>query len=81
VLSSSSSALSCNGRYMGGAFVTFKADKRQQLWDCVQGNPAYVPRQSWLHQIYVARMTALGGSRTQERPREWHSRGRRFVSD
>ncbi|TGU93175.1 ATP-dependent DNA ligase [Mesorhizobium sp. M00.F.Ca.ET.151.01.1.1] len=25
-----------NGRYMGGAFVTFKADKRQALWDRVQ---------------------------------------------
>ncbi|WP_363234028.1 hypothetical protein [Mesorhizobium sp.] len=23
------------GRYMGGAFVTFKADKRQALWDRV----------------------------------------------
>jgi ATP-dependent DNA ligase len=28
------------GRYMGGAFVTFKADKRQQLWDRVQGRCA-----------------------------------------
>ncbi|RUX45356.1 ATP-dependent DNA ligase [Mesorhizobium sp. M4A.F.Ca.ET.050.02.1.1] len=26
-----------NGRYMGGAFVTFKADKRQALWDRVAG--------------------------------------------
>jgi len=25
------------GRYMGGAFVTFKAHKRQALWDRVQG--------------------------------------------
>ncbi|RUW83737.1 ATP-dependent DNA ligase [Mesorhizobium sp. M1E.F.Ca.ET.063.01.1.1] len=25
-----------NGRYMGGAFVTFKADKRQALWDRVK---------------------------------------------
>ncbi|RWX66745.1 ATP-dependent DNA ligase [Mesorhizobium sp. M2A.F.Ca.ET.039.01.1.1] len=25
------------GRYMGGAFVTFRADKRQALWDRVQG--------------------------------------------
>lgn len=25
------------GRYAGGAFVTFKADKRQRLWDRVQG--------------------------------------------
>jgi DNA ligase D-like protein (predicted ligase) len=25
------------GHYMGGAFVTFKADKRQALWDRVQG--------------------------------------------
>ncbi|TGP18059.1 MULTISPECIES: RNA ligase family protein [unclassified Mesorhizobium] len=25
------------GRYMGGAFVTFKADKRQALWDLAQG--------------------------------------------
>jgi hypothetical protein len=25
------------GRYAGGAFVTLKADKRQRLWDRVQG--------------------------------------------
>ncbi|MER9330939.1 hypothetical protein [Mesorhizobium sp. M0488] len=25
------------GQYAGGAFVTFKADKRKRLWDRVQG--------------------------------------------
>ncbi|MBZ9710480.1 hypothetical protein LB543_27660 [Mesorhizobium sp. ESP7-2] len=25
------------GRYAGGAFVTFETDKRQRLWDRVQG--------------------------------------------
>lgn len=31
------------GRYMGGAFVTFKADKRQELWDRVQGKVGAPP--------------------------------------
>lgn len=31
------------GRYMGGAFVTFKADKRQALWDRVQGKVGAPP--------------------------------------
>ncbi|WP_348629177.1 hypothetical protein [Mesorhizobium sp. WSM3859] len=31
------------GRYMGGAFVTFRADKRQQLWDRVQGKTGAPP--------------------------------------
>ncbi|MBZ9884810.1 ATP-dependent DNA ligase [Mesorhizobium sp. CA10] len=31
------------GRYVGGAFVTFKADKRQRLWDQVQGRVGAPP--------------------------------------
>jgi hypothetical protein len=31
------------GRYMGGAFVTFKTDKRQALWDRVQRKVGAAP--------------------------------------
>ncbi|WP_245501536.1 hypothetical protein [Mesorhizobium sp. M2A.F.Ca.ET.067.02.1.1] len=33
-----------NGRYMGGAFVTFKPDKRQELRDRVQGKVGASPK-------------------------------------
>jgi ATP-dependent DNA ligase len=32
-----------DGRCMGGAFVTFSADKRQALWDRVQGEVGAPP--------------------------------------
>ncbi|WP_434721337.1 ATP-dependent DNA ligase [Mesorhizobium sp. RIZ17] len=32
-----------NGRYMGGAFVTFKADKRRQLWERAQDKAGAPP--------------------------------------
>ncbi|RWB69750.1 ATP-dependent DNA ligase [Mesorhizobium sp.] len=32
-----------NGHYMGGAFVTFRADKRQALWDSVQSKAGAPP--------------------------------------
>lgn len=35
--------LADNGRYIGGAFVTFRADKRQQLWERAQGKAGAPP--------------------------------------
>ncbi|MDX8495147.1 ATP-dependent DNA ligase [Mesorhizobium sp. VK22B] len=57
-----------NGRYMGGAFVTFKADKRQQLWDRVQGKAGAPPpeglakeKAEWLKPGLVGRVKFLKG--------------------
>ncbi|WJI38719.1 ATP-dependent DNA ligase [Mesorhizobium opportunistum] len=56
------------GRYAGAAFVTFKADKRQRLWDRVQGKiggPAPVRLKSdkaeWLKPGLVGRVRFLKG--------------------
>ncbi|AZO07734.1 ATP-dependent DNA ligase [Mesorhizobium sp. M3A.F.Ca.ET.080.04.2.1] len=60
--------LSDNGRYMGGAFVTFKADKRQLLWDRVQGRAGAPPpkglakkKAEWLKPGLVGRVKFLKG--------------------
>ncbi|CDX60016.1 ATP dependent DNA ligase [Mesorhizobium plurifarium] len=57
-----------NGRYMGGAFVTFKGDKRQALWDRVQGKVGALPpkglvkeKAEWLKPGLVARVKFLKG--------------------
>ncbi|MGT2466535.1 hypothetical protein ACVOMV_18180 [Mesorhizobium atlanticum] len=54
------------GRYMGGAFVTFKADKRQALWDRVQGQDrratTKVPSEA------ESRMAETGPGRTRQIP-------------
>ncbi|TPL71414.1 ATP-dependent DNA ligase [Mesorhizobium sp. B2-3-15] len=56
------------GRYMGGAFVTFKADKRQALWDRVQGKTGAPPpkglakeKAEWLRPGLVGRVKFLKG--------------------
>ncbi|MBZ9907756.1 ATP-dependent DNA ligase [Mesorhizobium sp. BR115XR7A] len=56
------------GRYAGGAFVTFKADKRQALWDRVQGRiggPAPMGlakgKAEWLKPGLVGRVRFLKG--------------------
>ena len=56
------------GRYAGGAFVTFKADMRQRLWDRVQGKvggPAPIGLKSekaeWLKPGLVGRVRFLKG--------------------
>ncbi|MER9742513.1 ATP-dependent DNA ligase [Mesorhizobium sp. M0187] len=56
------------GHYAGGAYVTFKADKRQRLWDCVQGKiggPAPKGLKSdkaeWLKPGLVGRVRFLKG--------------------
>ncbi|TPM90664.1 ATP-dependent DNA ligase [Mesorhizobium sp. B2-1-3A] len=56
------------GRYMGGAFVTFKADKRQALWDRVQGKTGAPPpkglakeKAEWLTPGLVGRVKFLKG--------------------
>ncbi|SFQ04349.1 ATP dependent DNA ligase domain-containing protein [Mesorhizobium sp. NFR06] len=56
------------GRYMGGAFVTFKADKRQALWDRVQGKAGAPPpkglakeKAEWLKPGLVGRVKFLKG--------------------
>ncbi|TIT80722.1 MAG: ATP-dependent DNA ligase [Mesorhizobium sp.] len=56
------------GRYMGGAFVTFKADKRQALWDLAQGKAgAPAPKglakekAEWLTPGLVGRVKFLKG--------------------
>lgn len=57
-----------NGRYMGGAFVTFKADKRQTLWSLAQekgGAPApkglAKEKAEWLRPGLVGRVKFLKG--------------------
>ncbi|PBC06439.1 RNA ligase family protein [Mesorhizobium sp. WSM3859] len=59
------------GRYMGGAFVTFKADKRQALWDRVQGKAGAPPpkglakqKAEWLKPGLVGRVKFLKGEET-----------------
>ncbi|RWH73410.1 RNA ligase family protein [Mesorhizobium sp.] len=59
------------GRYMGGAFVTFKADKRQALWDRVQGKVGAPPptglkkqKAEWLKPGLVGRVRFLKGEET-----------------
>lgn len=59
------------GRYMGGAFVTFKADKRQALWDRVQGKVGAPPpkglakqKAEWLRPGLVGRVKFLKGEET-----------------
>ncbi|RVD66883.1 MAG: ATP-dependent DNA ligase [Mesorhizobium sp.] len=56
------------GRYAGGAFVAFKADKRQRLWDRVQGKvggpvPIGLKREKaeWLKPGLVGRVRFLKG--------------------
>ncbi|WP_318011241.1 MULTISPECIES: hypothetical protein [unclassified Mesorhizobium] len=56
------------GHYRGGAFVTFKADKRQVLWDRVQGKVGgLVPKghkkdkAEWLKPGLVGRAKFLKG--------------------
>lgn len=56
------------GHYRGGAFVTFKADKRQALWDRVQGKVGGpVPKghkkdkAEWLKPGLVGRVKFLKG--------------------
>ncbi|TJV39445.1 MAG: ATP-dependent DNA ligase, partial [Mesorhizobium sp.] len=56
------------GRYAGGAFVTFKADKRQRLWDRVQGKvggpvPIGLKKEKaeWLKPGLVGRVRFLKG--------------------
>jgi ATP-dependent DNA ligase len=56
------------GRYMGGAFVTFKSDKRQALWDRVQGKTGAPPpkglakeKAEWLKPGLVGRVKFLKG--------------------
>ncbi|TIV69903.1 MAG: ATP-dependent DNA ligase [Mesorhizobium sp.] len=56
------------GRYMGGAFVTFKADKRQALWNRVQGRTGAPPpkglakeKAEWLKPGLVGRVKFLKG--------------------
>ncbi|RWH71079.1 RNA ligase family protein [Mesorhizobium sp.] len=58
-------------RYMGGAFVTFKADKRQALWDRVQGKVGAPPpkglkkqKVEWLKPGLVGRVKFLKGEET-----------------
>ncbi|RWE74243.1 ATP-dependent DNA ligase [Mesorhizobium sp.] len=59
------------GRYMGGAFVTFKADKRQALWERVQGKVGAPPpkglakqKAEWLKPGLVGRVKFLKGEET-----------------
>lgn len=59
------------GRYMGGAFVTFKADKRQALWDRVQGKIGAPPpkglkkeKAEWLKPGLSGRVRFLKGEET-----------------
>ena len=59
------------GRYMGGAFVTFKADKRKALWDRVQGKAGAPPpkglakqKAEWLKPGLVGRVKFLKGEET-----------------
>jgi ATP-dependent DNA ligase len=56
------------GRYMGSAFVTFKADKRQALWDRVQGKVGAPPpkglkkeKAEWLRPGVLGRVRFLKG--------------------
>lgn len=56
------------GHYKGGAFVTFKADKRQALWDRVQGKAGAPPpkglakeKAEWLKPGLVGRVKFLKG--------------------
>ncbi|MDX8483172.1 hypothetical protein RFN28_32675 [Mesorhizobium sp. VK24D] len=60
--------LADKGRYMGGAFVTFKADKRQKLWDLAQGKAGAPPpkglakeKAEWLKPGLVGRVKFLKG--------------------
>ncbi|TGQ12387.1 ATP-dependent DNA ligase [Mesorhizobium sp. M2E.F.Ca.ET.166.01.1.1] len=64
------------GRYMGGAFVTFKADKRKALWDRVQGKAGAPPpkglakqKAEWLKPGLVGRVKFLKGEETLRHPR------------
>lgn len=57
-----------HGRYMGGAFVTFKADKRQALWDRVQEKAGASPpkglakeKAEWLKPGLAGRVKFLKG--------------------
>ncbi|RRH99698.1 ATP-dependent DNA ligase [Mesorhizobium tamadayense] len=57
-----------NGHYMGGAFVTFRADKRQALWDRVHGKAGALPpkglakeKAEWLKPGLVGRVKFLKG--------------------
>lgn len=56
------------GHYMAGAFVTFKADKRQALWDRVQTKSGAPPpkglgkeKAEWLNPGLVGRVKYLKG--------------------
>ncbi|RWA94451.1 RNA ligase family protein [Mesorhizobium sp.] len=56
------------GRYMGGAFVTFKADKRQALWDLAQEKSGAPPpkglakeKAQWLKPGLIGRVKFLKG--------------------
>ncbi|MET3595081.1 ATP-dependent DNA ligase [Mesorhizobium shonense] len=60
--------LAKNGRYMGAAFVTFKADKRQRFWERVQAKAGAPPPQGlvkekaeWLKPGLVGRVKCLKG--------------------
>ncbi|MDX8506145.1 ATP-dependent DNA ligase [Mesorhizobium captivum] len=57
-----------NGRYMGGAFVTFKADKRQELWAMAQEKGGALPpkglakeKAEWLKPGLVGQVKFLKG--------------------
>lgn len=59
------------GRYMGGAFVTFKTDNRQALWDRVQGKVGAPPpkglakqKAEWLRPGLVGRVKFHKGEET-----------------
>ncbi|AZO05606.1 ATP-dependent DNA ligase [Mesorhizobium sp. M2A.F.Ca.ET.043.02.1.1] len=58
------------GRYMGGAFIPFRADKRQALWDRVQGKTGAPPpkglakqKAEWLKPGLVGRVRFLKGEK------------------
>ncbi|TIV60220.1 ATP-dependent DNA ligase [Mesorhizobium sp.] len=62
--------LAQNGRYMGAAFVTFKADKRQRFWERVQAKAGAPPPQGlvkekaeWLKPGLVGRVKCLKGEK------------------
>lgn len=70
------------GRYMGGAFVAFKADKRQRLWDCVQEKVGAPPpkglskeKAEWLKPGLVGRVKFLKGEQMLRHAslRDFHS--------
>ncbi|RWA75272.1 MAG: ATP-dependent DNA ligase [Mesorhizobium sp.] len=57
-----------NGQYMGGAFVTFRADKRRALWDSAQSKAGAPPpeglakeKAEWLKPGLVGRVKFLKG--------------------